>query len=521
MKIIKHCPTCNKVAEVKGEMKVGNLTIKTYLCGHTVTELGVSAVADDTLDITSLDGKKPFPFQLEGGRFAEASNIRCLIADEMGLGKTVQAMILEVAHPEVRPFIAFVKSKLVGQWQKEAVRWGDFVIQAVDSTRTQLLPGFDGYIISLDSAWRMPHLEDNMDKCKVKSIIVDECQLIKNDGAKRTKAIQSACKKVDHIIALSGTPIKNSASEYFPILNILRPDKFPNKNQFLYGWCDSYNNGYGTKTGGLKNPQKFQEFTKDFIIRRERKQVLPDLPDIFRQFTFSELGSVVEDAYAALQKEFEDAYDEGGGSLSDGGNLLGFMAKMRHLTGLAKVIPVCEFVEDFITTTDRKIAIFCHHNDVADSVKYKLAQLAAAWTTEWGEVLQLKAGEDPTETLDKWRSTLPGAPRVCILSTLAHGEGLNLQFCADCIIMERQWNPANEEQAEARFPRPGQLADKINAIYPTAIGTIDEFLAELVERKRAIFASTMKGEKIQWDQSSLMKELADVLREKGGKKWQL
>jgi SNF2 family DNA or RNA helicase len=45
--------------------------------------------------------------------------------------------------------------------------------------------------------------------------------------------------------------------------------------------------------------------------------------------------------------------------------------------------------------------------------------------------------------------------RILIASTLAAGEGMNLQKCSDCLIVERQWNPANEEQAESRFIRIG------------------------------------------------------------------
>jgi SNF2 family DNA or RNA helicase len=99
------------------------------------------------------------------------------------------------------------------------------------------------------------------------------------------------------------------------------------------------------------------------------------------------------------------------------------------------------------------------------------------------------------------------------------GEGHNLQICSDCIIMEREWNPPKEEQAEGRFPRPGQTSDKITATYFTAIGTVDEFFAEIVEQKRSIFDSTMNGIKTNWNESSLIKELAEVLAQNGGKKW--
>jgi hypothetical protein len=51
--------------------------------------------------------------------------------------------------------------------------------------------------------------------------------------------------------------------------------------------------------------------------------------------------------------------------------------------------------------------------------------------------------------------------------------------------------------------------------------TIDEFFTEIVETKRAYVASTLDNKQIQWDQQSLMKELAEILVTKGKKAWRL
>lgn len=541
-RVLHMCPTCSKPATLAGELKVGKLSVRRYTCGHTETVLGVAPQDTDTLDIVSLDGKRPFKYQIEGGRFLERANGRALLADEMALGKTVQAEIFLKAHPECLPAIVICKAGLRIQWHRESMRWGDFIPQVIDGVRTPLLKGMDMYMVSLDSSWRIGYrdptkeekkrgitepvqcgetLVEQAKRCKVKTIIIDECQLIKNGQSKRTNAVRKLCADMEHIIALSGTPIKNHAGEYFPILNILRPDKFPSERSFLYGWCDTYFDGYKSKTGGLKDPAKFLEYTKDFILRRERKDVLPDLPSIFRAFSFCDLGEVVEEEYLKTLKEFNDFYDDMSHMTpaAANGGILAFLSRMRHLTGIAKIDPVCEFVEEFITTTDRKLMIFVHHQDVGQTLKIKLDKMAKEWPAEWGkEILNIQGIEaskrDPI--IEQFRTS---DYRVMIASTIASGEGLNLQFCADMVMMERQWNPANEEQCEARFPRPGQTAEKINANYFVAVGTVDEFFAELVEKKREVVTETLAGRASKWDQSSIVRELADVLRQKGGKKW--
>jgi len=75
------------------------------------------------------------------------------------------------------------------------------------------------------------------------------------------------------------------------------------------------------------------------------------------------------------------------------------------------------------------------------------------------------------------------------------------------------------EQSEGRFVRIGQV-NQVNVTYMVAIGTIDEFLSEIVERKREVVKSALDGERPEkWSESNIIKELAEILAEQRGKKW--
>jgi hypothetical protein len=218
-------------------------------------------------------------------------------------------------------------------------------------------------------------------------------------------------------------------------------------------------------------------------------------------------------------------------------NILGYFARMRRITGTAKVEAAMDFIEEFLLSTDRKIVIFVHHHETAGALYSALETLMAEAAMDppllamppfspqrRQEIINEFKGVTVKENEDGTYSEVPAEKnhRVMIASTQAVGEGFNLQFCSDCVIMERQWNPSNEEQAEARFPRPGTLLgkeDKINCTYLVAAGTIDDFLTELVERKRSILYSTLDNVESKWDESSLMVELANILHTKGLKKW--
>jgi SNF2 family DNA or RNA helicase len=310
---------------------------------------------------------------------------------------------------------------------------------------------------------------------------------------------------------------------------MLRPDKFPVMTQMLTRFADYWTDRSTgqTKVGGLRDPVRWKEYTKEFIIRREREQVLPDLPTLDRRFQWMDLAEAVQKAYGAAFDEFSDAYDGSGeyagqSSAERQTNILGFMSKMRHITGLSKVEETTAFIEEFLNDNDRKLTVFAHHKDVATLTLEAVREMCKK-----GEIappLQFSGDLSADARSNVVKRFREGEHRVMLASTLAAGEGINLQFCEDMVQMERQWNPANEEQCECRFIRIGATASIVTATYMVAYGTIDEFLTSLVEEKRAIFDQVMKDgkkPKVALDESSILKELADILYSKGRDRWKL
>jgi SNF2 family DNA or RNA helicase len=557
------CPVCNKLAETETTYKIGDKLVNKLKCGHLLNSEQINRSSPEQL--VSLDGKSLYKFQCSGVRFIEESGARCLVSDEMGLGKTPQSIAAMFLHPELQPFLVVCKSSLKAQWQHEIMRWmgEDYLAQILESPKEVPLIGMKAFILSYDILRRYdaskkslrdknpegevegyfeepkfdymtgnlfqtedqapvpneryPKLIELIHKLKVKTIILDECQQIKNTESQRTIMVRTICKEVDHVIALSGTPIKNNASEYFPVLNILKPEMFPRFATFLKNDCDSYFNGYSYKVGGLRDPDRFLKKTESFIIRRTRDEVLPDLPKIRRSFQFHELSKEVEKAYIETFKQFRDEYnssDENG--FAETSNTLAFLSRMRHLSGLSKINPCVDYIMEIMGSTDDRVCIFVHHKDVAEILQNKLNHLFKELNIPPCAIHA--AGGSSLETEASFEKS-----RVLICSTLAGGEGLNLQrLCRRFVMLERQWNPANEEQAEARFPRPeGIKTDFIDGVYMVAMGTVDEFFSEIVERKREIVGKTLDGKAVEWDQSSLMKELAETLSMSGGRRWSI
>jgi SNF2 family DNA or RNA helicase len=525
------CKVCTTEQEQVDYSKF--LSIVTLACKHSFS-LTDEDKATEKEKIIFKDGREPFPYQYKGIKFVENANFRAIIADDMGVGKTIQFIGTIFRNPEVMcPCLILVKSSLKQQFFVELFNClgPKFLPQVIDNAQTPPVQGiFKIHIATYDIIRRftkvttvkeknqwghehdVEHYENPFYTFPFKSIVMDECQAIKSDSSARTKEVRRVCNEEPVIpcrIGMSGTPIKNSADEYGPILNLIRPDLFPSIERFNREWItDDWETG---KWGKLRDPHRFHELTKGFIIRRSRQEVMPDLPKINRGFHHVDFENL------KLKKQYQDLEDDIVNELekkhanTESESIIGQISKARHLVGVIKINSMVEELQDFTENTDRKTALFLHHKDVMDAVKLKYG----IWALENGypAPLVFHSGLSSSDRFDLVKEFKESKARVMIASTLAAGEGVDgLQHvCSDIILGERQWNPANEEQVEARIERYGQEAGQLNAKYMILSNTIDEYFTKIVEKKRAEMKATMDGKQIDWKESGLMKELFTVM----------
>lgn len=576
-RIQKHCPICNLPADEKSHTLLPaplNLIVINLKCGHSYTEK-IEELKDwekiETYDTFGGAKYKLFPYQGEGYQFAKDSNFRTLIGDEPGLGKTFQAYACIRLHPELlTPALVVCKSALKIQQLRAALQMlgTDFIPEIISSSKDRPSGIFKITIVTYDILWRivkaqneareakekelreelklsewdiipeshqylLPSVENPFSTFGFKLVILDECQQIKNQNSRRAQQVREICKSVPHIIATSGSPIENNAGEYFTILNILKPERFRNFKDYIYNYCDYYDGPYGPKIGGIRDIEWFKEQTKDFIIRRKMKDVQSELPTLYRKFIPCEFASEkLAREYEELQQEFSKYFYENEGSEDFQQGILARIAKMRHCTGISKVPFATEYITDLMNDTKEKVVVFTHHLDVAQVLNVRLIRELDEMRKAGSEIENplIYSADLNSDSRDRVVTEFIANPnrRIFLASTQAAGEGLDgLQKAAThCIVLERQWNPKKEEQAEKRLQRIGAIGtgetdSKISADYIMVTGTIDEYFADLVEIKRANVNQTLDHEESNFQEASLIKELSAVLAQKGSKKWKL
>lgn len=535
------CPVCSVKTDIKWQLPLVTKIRVQYGCGHR-SDVDKIEEFDDRLEIVALDGNKPFKYQLERIHRVEGNNGKFLHGDQQGVGKMVMCILFLRLHPEAFPALIVCKARNRMQWLKHLIIWGgsteingkqipNIIPRILDGPRHA--PDFsasDTYITSWDSlivkergkdAIIAPWIAERKDQ--IKTLILDEFQMMKNHEAGRTKAALLLGDGRPYLQGSSGTPVKNHGGEFWPILHLFRPDKFPSQEGFDRDFVAEEWDNFGKKyRGGIKKSRKqeFNEILKPFYDRFELADVQPDLPRVFRQFDFMDLEDKFKEEYAREQAKFMEAYamhEAGGRSFGTWSAVSESLFKLKHIVGVAKVDSVVEQVEEFMDSSPDKVAIYHHHTDVGQLYWTHFSRICK----ERGlpPPVRVTAEMNDHQADDAIQRFTEGDAPLGIFRILAEGEGLNLQASGDVWITERQFNPANEEQVEGRFPRPGSKHDKVRVRYPTAVGTVDEVLTEMVENKRRFCHQTYGKAEIAWQEGTTMKDLAALLATKGMKSW--
>jgi SWI/SNF-related matrix-associated actin-dependent regulator of chromatin subfamily A-like protein 1 len=84
-------------------------------------------------------------------------------------------------------------------------------------------------------------------------------------------------------------------------------------------------------------------------------------------------------------------------------------------------------------------------------------------------------------------------PQLMVCSMKAASQGITLTRASNVAFLELDWTPARHDQAEDRLHRIGQES-AVTAWYLLAPDTIDETMAEVLQRKRNLINAVTDGQ---------------------------
>lgn len=444
------------------------------------SRLEKSSAVSAEIEIPTLSGEL-MPYQKAGVRYAVETR-RCFIADQMGLGKTIQA-IAAIEKEQSYPVVVICPKSLKENWKREWNKW-------VPSRTVQVINGKDDIqkadviVVNYDIVSRFISA---LKFVGLNGMICDESHYVKNPSAARTKAIMQIAKCVPQsgmVLLLSGTPITNSPQEIVSQLDILGVlGKFGGKWAFLRRYAGAYYNGYHWDTSGATNTNELNIRLRQICyIRRVKNDVLKELPEKSRNIVTVSGSKDGMLAYARAERDLISFLAENGYRASDSAQHLQKTNVLKKLASEAKLDAAYEWIDNFLSGTDRKLVVFAHNVSVVDALSKKYGNLRVS-------------GRDDMDSRQHAIDSFQNNPdsRVIVLNLQAGSVGITLTAASDVLFVQMGWTPAEHDQAEDRCHRIGQI-NNVQAYYMICAGTIDEDIYELIQQKRGVVDSVTDGD---------------------------
>ena len=445
-----------------------------------------------------------------------------LLADEMGLGKTLQTITciehLFANYPQTSPVLVLMTTSLLGNWAAEFQRFAATrkVIILHGSGRDKLRESITPDCVILttygtlarDLAWHL--------KQEYSLAVIDEASLIRNPDTDHSKAV--AKLNAARRIALTGTPVENSARDLWSIFRFIQPGWLGTRKDF----SERYEQALQSTETAAQASTLLRIKTSPFVLRRTKQEVAPELPSKIVIDEYCELSKDQSAIYRTLQIEGLGKIEATRGS----GQIAA--ARMQTLTLLLRLRQACcdialldseklaklpipqrsgklerllEIIGQAISSGSR-ILVFSQFQKQLVEIENILTARAIA-------SLRLDGTTRDRQTLvDHFQA--PDGPPVFLISLKAGGYGLNLTAADVVIHFDPWWNPAAEAQATDRAHRIGQTKP-VTVFRLLTRNSVEEKVVRLQSAKRALADSldetTVPTDAPAWSEDELRRLL--------------
>jgi superfamily II DNA or RNA helicase len=407
--------------------------------------------------------------------FLRDAELGAVLADDMGLGKTLQT-------------ICVLRGRVLVVCPKSVVyNWVDEIERFRPGLRTSLYEGPKRKLDRKADVTLMTYAVLRLDADELAKedwdiVVLDEGQAIKNLGSQTARAAFELKGKFR--LLLSGTPVENRLEELWSGMHFANPG--------LLGGVSDFQERYANPiaSGNPDAAARLRAKIRPFVLRRTKREVLPELPSRTDTVLHVELDETERSVYDAVRvatkKSVAEKLAQGGG----GGVLAALEALLRlrqaschsglvpgqHAETSSKVEPLIEALEDAVSE-GHKALVFSQWTSLLDRVEPHLHAAGIKFTRLDGST------KDRASVVNEFQDE--AGPPVLLVSLKAGGTGLNLTAADHVFLLDPWWNPAVEEQAADRAHRFGQ--ERPVMVYRMVTkDTVEERILALQDRKRRI-----------------------------------
>jgi SNF2 family DNA or RNA helicase len=466
----------------------------------------MSKAVDATLKVPQKLHDYMRPYQRAGAAFLGRGNM--LNGDDMGLGKTVEtiAALIDQGLDIGNNLIVAPKTSVESVWPAEILKWLPYanVISIHGDNRngrTEINPIAPSTFVCCT-----PEMLRSLDwllEVEWNTYIVDEFHLagLSNANTRHDKGSKFFQRSMSVLCqrkyAISGTPMGGQPLRLWGVLHFLEPKIFSSKWRWADQWLEVKDGHFGKEIGDIK-PEIEEEFYKyhaQFILRRKKEEVLPQLPPKQRVEVICSMRPKQRGQYRQFAKEAEIIIDDTHLSAT---NKLSEMARLKAFAsgecttttktnGAIKLHPdfakggkadalLERLLEGGVDKGDRQAIVGTQFSEVADSIFGFLAERDFNVAKITGSIGAKERGK-------VIKSFQAGELQVMVLTLQAGGVSITLDAADHVHIIDEHFNPDVQTQFEDRAHRMSRI-HQVTCYYYRTRGTIEEEINELVFNKQ-------------------------------------
>jgi superfamily II DNA or RNA helicase len=447
-------------------------------------------------------------YQREGVRFllglTRWAPGACLL-DEMGLGKTIQSIALLVARKEQGAAIVVCPTSLVDNWCRELVRFAP-ELSALSyrgkQRKAELAKLAKGAVLVVSYELLLRDRQA-FEGRSFATQIIDEAQVVKN--ARTLKARALASLDVAFRVALTGTPVENRLADLWSLFHCIAPG--------LLGAWPRFRARFAVPIERYDNRERaatLKALVAPFMLRREKQQVLPELPARTEVVQLVALSAGERELYNAALSEARRAI--GKHKRHDARRRVHILAELTRLrqlachprlviddasiTGSSKLSAFLTLLDDVLPRGQRVLVFsqfVAHLSLVRDALAGRSIRQEPASSVPARPIRALwldgatPAGER-ARLVERFQA---GEAELFLISLKAGGTGLNLTAADYVVHLDPWWNPSAQDQASDRAHRIGQTRP-VTIVKLVTENTIEERVLALHEHKRRLAATIVE-----------------------------
>lgn len=338
-------------------------------------------------------------------------------------------------------------------------------------------------------------------------------------------------RSIKNILLMTGSGIINRPGDLWALLHLLDEEGFPKLKTFLTDFCTQITqNFWGWKRGA---EERLTEKLGLRYISRTRESAGVQVPPQTVQYIEFEFDEATHARQMRLYRELEDRFvlklnDEEVMPVTE---IIAQITRLRQILtwpdGIefvekdpetkevisrktvqcpesVKIDRAVELIQELVDGGER-IVLFSKFTAPLDELNNRLAAKGIPAAVYTGKTDQFLRDQIQLDFDARTASKTNPAWKVLLATFSSAGESVNFNAATSCVFLDREWNPAKEDQAAGRLQRIGQ-ENETTVFILHCRQTIDGWMRKLVSNK----AEMIEGFE---NAAAMTRELLTAIRE--------